>query len=503
MPLCNANLSDGSPCPKIIEEGKRFCLWHSWDDEAWVEIHMRLREATAEQKKDIVLVLISEHPEHKLELSPYADLRGADLRGMEFKGANLIHGKFEGANLEYTNFENATLSEAELQDAVLIHSDLSGATLTGANLQRVNASSANFRYATLKGANLQMANLVNANLEHANLRNANLKKTNLRGARFEETKFQEAMLYGCDLENAYLESAQLQGVSLKLTQFQSAHLRKANLQGADLEFANLQKANLEAADFSSANLIGVDLRDAHLEDANFHDVILSEAKLQGVDLSRVKNLSSAYLTGAKLDKTLIRREQLGDELPEERKRYYSYAKLAYLSLKQNFHELGDYEAASWAYRRERRMEKDEAAGDYILAISKHKWREALAHFFKFLSDTFVELLCDYGESVWRVIAWMAVLLFLIGPFMFSVLGGLVPYESFAQDLNALSSPWQKFWFTYSVFLLYSLDALTTASFSGLQPANDTVKLASGFFAIAGIVLAGLLGFVAGNRIRRS
>jgi hypothetical protein len=45
--------------------------------------------------------------------------------------------------------------------------------------------------------------------------------------------------------------------------------------------------------------------------------------------------------------------------------------------------------------------------------------------------------------------------------------------------------------------------MTTASFSGLQPINDAVKLTSGFFAILGIFLSGLLGFVAGNRIRRS
>ena len=125
------------------------------------------------------------------------------------------------------------------------------------------------------------------------------------------------------------------------------------------------------------------------------------------------------------------------------------------------------------------------------------------NYFKFLSDVVVEWLCDYGESVWRVIGWMAGLLFILGPFVFSRLGGFVWRQDLVGNYYALSSAWDRFWFSYRLYLLYTLDTFTTSSFSGLQPINDAVKFASGFFAIAGIFLAGLLGFVAGNRIRRS
>jgi hypothetical protein len=97
---------------------------------------------------------------------------------------------------------------------------------------------------------------------------------------------------------------------------------------------------------------------------------------------------------------------------------------------------------------------------------------------------------------------MAILLFIVGTFLFSGLGGIVWNDELTREYHA-SSSWPKFWLWYRIYLLYTLGTMTTASFSGLQPINDGVKLASGFFAIAGIVLAGLLGFVAGNRIRRS
>lgn len=149
------------------------------------------------------------------------------------------------------------------------------------------------------------------------------------------------------------------------------------------------------------------------------------------------------------------------------------------------------------------MEKRQALENAWEALSKFRWWEALANCLKFFSDTLVEWLCNYGESVWRVIWWMAVLLFVVGPLLFSKLGGFYWNDGLVRDYFGLPSEGDRFWFSYRLYLLYTLDALTTASFSGLQPSNEAVKLASGFFAIAGIVLAGLLGFVAGNRIRRS
>ena len=52
------------------------------------------------------------------------------------------------------------------------------------------------------------------------------------------------------------------------------------------------------------------------------------------------------------------------------------------------------------------------------------------------------------------------------------------------------------------YLTYSLSAFTTTGFARFQAADDRVGFVTGIQAIIGIFLAGLLGFVAGSRIRR-
>jgi hypothetical protein len=186
-----------------------------------------------------------------------------------------------------------------------------------------------------------------------------------------------------------------------------------------------------------------------------------------------------------------------------RARLYGEAKRGYLVLKRNFDSLGDYDAASKAYCRERRMEKLEAYQKAKAALSKREWLGVVTNGLKALGEQFVEVLCDYGESVWRVVAWMAILLFLLGPALVAMLGGLYWTGDNLPIYSSLSNPWQRGWYSYFQYVLYILDAFTTANFAKLEPVNDAVRLASGLVALSGIVLAGLLGFVAGNRIRRS
>src|SRR5688572_17568929 len=76
--LCAGKLSDGKLCPKTVEKGKVFCLWHNPDDDTWGEIYARLETTPPEQKTDIVLGFIKSHPEHKLEL-PVWNGQSADL----------------------------------------------------------------------------------------------------------------------------------------------------------------------------------------------------------------------------------------------------------------------------------------------------------------------------------------------------------------------------------------------------------------------------------------
>jgi hypothetical protein len=169
------------------------------------------------------------------------------------------------------------------------------------------------------------------------------------------------------------------------------------------------------------------------------------------------------------------------------------ARDAYLRLKQNFDDLGDYDAASWAYCKERRMEKLAALKKAKGAWQKHDWKEAIPRYAKVAGDQLVECVCDYGESFWRVLLWMALSLFGFAAYYWRI-GGVWLVKSNG-DAKAATTFWH--------YLIYSAGAFTTTQFTRLQAADDRVRMVTAIQAITGIVLAGLLGFVAGNRIRRS
>lgn len=93
-----------------------------------------------------------------------ADLRGEDLRRMNFSRTDLRCVDFKGADLRFANFSYADLSNTNFNCAVL-----SGADFSESHLRYTN-----FNRADLSNANLSSAHLINAYLGHAYLSGANL-----------------------------------------------------------------------------------------------------------------------------------------------------------------------------------------------------------------------------------------------------------------------------------------------------------------------------------------
>ena len=356
-----------------------------------------------------------------------------------------------------------------------------------------------------RGINLVRANLQGANLMDANLQVASLMFANLQAANLMDAKLQGANLFGANLQGADLVDAKLQGASLRGANLQGAILSLANFQGANLVDANLQESMLMDANLQGASLMFANLQEAMLMDANFQGAYLMLANLQGANLMDA-NLQGTFFSRVRLDHTEMDRGFLGPAIGEELADDYSGARDAYLRLKQNFDDLGDYAASSWAYRKERRMEKMCSApwrarrfyGISQLGDSEESrlpaWHPRVLWFYtrhtlKWLADWVVELLCDYGESMWRVLAWM--LLVILGFAVYYQVSRAVVTSS----QEAATSLWDH--------LIFSLGAFTTLQPTRLQAVRPGVELLTTIQAIIGISLAGLLGFVAGNRIRRS
>ncbi|MFF0318013.1 pentapeptide repeat-containing protein [Micromonospora sp. NPDC005252] len=185
-------------------------------------------------------------------------LRGADLRGLNFRGASFASTCLEGADL-FSAF-------------------LQSATLTGACMMRADLSNANLQWAHMAGVNLQGATLFAAQLGGGILTRARMQEANLLGADLQRTNLLQARLEGANLNSANLSEA-----GLVTTQLQSCRLVGARLLGASLRGARLDRADLTDADFSGANLNNCSMRQATTKGATFADTNLSYDQLSQID----------------------------------------------------------------------------------------------------------------------------------------------------------------------------------------------------------------------------
>lgn len=423
------------------------------------------------------------------------DLREADLQGASLRGADLHGVDLENADLRDTNLEGADLRGANLRLA-----DLRGSRLVGAHLEGANLAGANLRAALLEGAELQGTDMANVQLEGANLgeadlREAMLEEANLRGASVRFANLRGAILEGASLCRADLRGAILEDADLKGADLRDAELEEARLCGARLSGADLRDCLLREADLRKADLTGADLRGAVLKGANFQNAVLREAKLQDLNLSHCE-IAHIHLGGAKLENTPFLLKQLGGAIGEELAGDFEQAAQGYLTLERNFSGLGDHDAASWAYRRRRRMQKREAIERARVARAEQRWRRAVGQYAKFASDQLVEWMCDYGESIPRVLGSLAVVYAAFTLFYF-LGGGVVRVLELPAGTVRVSTH------DPAGVALFSLLVMTTGSPAGnLQPRGDLTLSLMGVQAFLGVALTGLLGFVLGNRIRR-
>src|SRR5262249_19263434 len=131
------------------------------------------------------------------------------------------------------------------------------------------------------------------------------------------------------------------------------------------------------------------------------------------------------------------------------------------------------------------------------ARAAHQWGTAAACYVKYAGDQAVEWLCDYGESITRV------LLALLGVFLvFTLVYGLSDgvLRTTPTPAGPVTAPTRN----PVDWAIFSLSAMTTSGKQpiGLLPRNEWIQLLTCFQSLLGIALAGLVGFVFGNRARR-
>jgi uncharacterized protein YjbI with pentapeptide repeats len=470
-----------------------------------------------------------------------ASLNGITLDGAVLSGVNLRNSSLQGAI-----FRNVNLVGADLQEA-----DLRGATLQGKGTLLMNAS---FKKADLSYAVLE------------DLENDNFLRTRRQRRAFDQVEedLQAALvaeLSGYPGSSTESLIGKLRGyfstdyhelseeLSKSIDSFRKKHGNELTPLSYDYLGELLQR--------------GVHRDTEYLEATNFDDACLRYARLENADLSSCA-IGRIYIGGSWLSGTRIKQEQfavsngerldvigeeldarvtrntidLGSEAKEERikgflfadedvreelrkadkKRthnrdsgrsdrhravFFSEARDGYRTLKRNFASLGEDEAASWAYLRERRMEKRQAY---------HERR-----FGKWLKDWCMEVVCNYGEGPWRSLAWVGITLAFFA--VFYSLTGVVGASGNPSDtehvygMTALTD-WcvseslqnrehgAALHRSAEELALFSLGSMTTMVPEGLDLRCAWFQFVPRLQALVAIALTGLLGFVLGNRIRR-
>ncbi len=461
-----------------------------------------LEEVEGKQRIELILELVESDPDGKLVLPQIVGsrlnlqelhLNNRMLREHVGRGEKIAswwhpegRAQFRGAK-----FRGADLQKADFADADLTGADFSCVIMRGSILRHAGLESASFQDADLSGTDFANCQGSEADFGGALLEDAKFKSATMRFA-----NFAQALLDGANFENADLWGAHLQGADATDSLFKGALLQEASLEDATLRGANFQEAQLKNVNLRNAKLQGADFRGAILSQANLENSDLTEASLPRVDLSTC-NLKNVRFAGAWLESTRFRVEQLDGAVGEELTGDFEAARQAYLGLEQNFRTLGNPEAASWSFRKARRMGKRHSLVLLKQARKSRNWREGIIRLFEWSGDVFAEWLCDYGESLPRVVRAFVTTLLCFAAF-YGVTDSLrySPGNGIAEPEPYVHNPLHLLGFSFLTM------CTTGAPDLGFKPSSPDVYFIASTQYVLGLVLIGLFGYVLGNRLRR-
>jgi len=159
-----------------------------------------------------------------------------------------------------------------------------------------------------------------------------------------------------------------------------------------------------------------------------------------LDIELVKGTLINF-TGALLRNTKIEKDKIENHILQEKKNEFSKAQEIYLLLKNNFHSIGQYEDESWAYKKQKDMERLSYSFNSFIKnienkekISKSKltkgkkskiisffnWLKT-KYFKKWLCSGFLNIIYGYGERPQNVI-FSAIFIIILFSVFFSFLG---------------------------------------------------------------------------------
>src|SRR5665648_636086 len=449
-------------CGRPTHKESKYCIFHASAEEKNVgEFKDALKEYVNKIKKED-----GDYDFEKFIFIGDIDFK-KDLNITIFKLANFTEATFEGV----ANFTEATFSRF--------------AYFTEATFNRV----AYFTEATFKGG----ADFIEATFEEvAHLQEATFKG----GANFIEATFKEL---------AYFKEATFEEVAyfIEATFKVLAYFKGATFSGV----ANLSETTFKGqADFTEATFEEV----AYFIKATFRGDAVFKLKylIKGINLLKLKVFSGkkisinvmngkgkisfkrAYLENIYLDielvecvlidftdtlfrNTKVEKDKIKNHILQEKEKKFSKAKEIYLLLKNNFHSIGQYEDESWAYKKEKDMERKSNCHFNTL----HKW----------LWSCFLNGIFGYGIQPSKVIM-SAILIITLFSFLF-----MNPGISNIVGIEEITSN------NFFDCLYFSTITFTTLGYGDFRPLEGLGRFLAGSEAFIGAFMMALFVYTFARR----
>jgi len=203
------------------------------------------------------------------------------------------------------------------------------------------------------------------------------------------------------------------------------------------------------------------------------EISFEHAYLENTDLDiEIVKDTLIDFTGALLKNTKIKKGKVEKHILQEEKKNYYKAKENYLILKNNFHSIGQYDDESWAYKKEKDMERK--SNFYFKTL--HKW----------LWSCFLNGIFGYGEQPGKVIV-SAILIILLFAFLFMTSGiSNVGIEQITSN-------------NFFDCMYFSTVTFTTLGYGDFRPLEGLGRILAGSEAFIGALMMALFVYTFARR----
>jgi len=221
----------------------------------------------------------------------------------------------------------------------------------------------------------------------------------------------------------------------------------------------------------------------------------------------------------RLRNTNIKRKDLEGHIIQENEGDFIQTKEIYLLIKNNFHSIGRYDDESWAYKKEKDMDRLSHSFPYYKKVLKEeskiekfpilRWIQK-GNFKKWITSAFSNMIYGYGEKPWNVVKTALVIIFIFA-LLFNLIGignpeiieikGTAIHQNSGDIVDLASKGLLKnnVIRNFPDSLYFSLITFTTLGYGDFRPLEGWGRILAGSEAFLGAIMMALFVYTFARR----